>query len=212
MTAGSIQMQRYLSARRQERTMMTACVESGISVEEARLIEADIARDPSMLAAPQQSTPAPVEAQIKETPAMGRPKKKDTPINGEVPKPDFDHAAEIYTGDIQPANKAQKQAMKDASDGWKAVKKDARVHVAGYRTAMKVAEMEDAEQQAWLRSFNGGLGKRGVVLHADLADQAGGIEGDRPPVPTGERPKPQLATVPKTPPPDGETALAEAAE
>jgi len=58
MITGSVQLNRYLSARRQGRTMMTACVESGVSVDEARLWEADIAKDPSILAAP-ATTPAP---------------------------------------------------------------------------------------------------------------------------------------------------------
>lgn len=139
---------------------------------------------------------------------MARPKKaQEGTINGEVPKPDFDLADKIHREDIAPANKEQKRAMKEASDGWKSVKRDARVHVGGARTAFKVAEMEEAEQQAWLRSFAGVLRKRNVSLHADLADQAEGQTGELPIVPTGQRQRPQLATVPKAPPP-GDTDLA----
>jgi hypothetical protein len=195
---GSLQLQRYLSARRRGATMMTACVESGIPASEGRLIEADIARDPSMLAAPTPSpTPAPIPAPTQETHDMASRKPKEGVISGEVPKPDFDLADSIHRNDIAPANRVQKQAMKDASDGWKAVKKDARVHVGGARTAFRVCDMEESEQQAWLRSFNGVLSKRGVTLSFDLVDQAEGKDrsAGATVVPIGETRRPVLATL-----------------
>lgn len=100
---------------------------------------------------------------------MARGRKKA--ISGEILPPDFDGAHSVYVNDVQPANKEQKRAMKEASSAWKAIKGEHHVNVGGYRTAMKVAEMEEAEQQSWLRSFYGGLKKRGAGLHADLADQ-----------------------------------------
>src|SRR5207237_511156 len=97
---GSAQLNRYLSARRQGRTMMTACVESGVSVDEARLWEADIAKDPSILAAPEPNpTPAPaVPAQSQENDDMARAKK--TPQVEEVHAPDFALAVRIFRQDI----------------------------------------------------------------------------------------------------------------
>lgn len=204
----SLQLDRYLSARRNGRTMMTACVESGIGADEARLIEADIARDPSMLAAPTTSTtPAPAEPAQPQENDMGRAKKAESgQINGEVPKPDFDLAASIHRNDIAPANKEQKRAMKEASDGWKAVKKDAHVNVGGYRQAMKIADMEEAEQQAYLRALHGGLQQRGIVLHADLDDIAAGRTEDTNVIPIGgAAPEMDLAT-------DEDDHLHEAAE
>lgn len=212
MTAGgSQQLRRYRRLIRSGATMMTACAETGIALAEARLIDAaDRANPPpeeafELLAA----TPAPACApQQKDDDEMASRKPKDTPISGEVPKPDFDEADKIYNADIAPANKLQRQAMKDASDGWKAVK-GLRVNVAGARTAYKIAGMEDAEQQAWLRSFNGVLAKKGVVLEADLVDQAQG----KPPqnvVPIGEARRPQLATM--APHPSDDSDLVAAAE
>lgn len=136
---------------------------------------------------------------------MARAKKNDTPISGEVPKPDFELADTYFRNDIAPANKEQKRAMKDASDGWKAVKKDAHVHVGGYRAAMRVAEMEYAEQQAWLRSFNGGLASRNVALDADMVDKAEGKDPGNV-VPLGAGRKPQLATIPAGPADDSDLA------
>lgn len=99
---------------------------------------------------------------------------KSKPVNGELPPPDFEAAMAIFDSDIRPANRAQKQAMKEASDAWKIVKKDHRVHTGGFRAAMKIAEMEEAEQQAFLRSLYAGLNARNVSLHADLVDNAEG--------------------------------------
>lgn len=93
-------------------------------------------------------------------------------INGELIKPDFEHASAIYANDVAPANRAQKQAMKEAGDAWKEIKNEAHVHKGGFQKAMQIAEMEEADQQSWLRSFYGGLEQRGVGLYADLVDTA----------------------------------------
>lgn len=114
---------------------------------------------------------------------------------GAIDPPDFEAAKRIYQNDVVPANKAQKQAMKEASDAWKAVKK-VRVHTAGYRQAMKIAEMEEADQQAYLRSFRAGLQQRGVTLHLDIVDKMNGVnEADLEIVPTGAAPKIEMQIV-----------------
>lgn len=107
---------------------------------------------------------------------MARAKTK--PIAGEIQGPDFDAAMAIWNNDIRPANRKQKQAMKEASDAWKVVKGDHRVHKGGFAKAMQVADMEEADQQAFLRSFNAGLVARNVSLHADLVDQAEGSKSN----------------------------------
>lgn len=115
---------------------------------------------------------------------------KNKQNGGAIDPPDFDKAMKIYTGDVVPANKAQKQAMKEASDAWKAVKDDCRVHKKGFRDAMKTAEMEESDQQAYLRSYRAGLMMRGVKLHRDLVDISQGVNAaDLEIVPTGEAPK-----------------------
>ena len=110
-------------------------------------------------------------APSRPTKPEGRTVTKST-INGELIKPDFAHASEIYANDVAPANRAQKQAMKEAGDAWKEIKNEAHVHKGGFQKAMQIAEMEEADQQSWLRSFYGGLEQRGVGLYADLVDKA----------------------------------------
>lgn len=97
---------------------------------------------------------------------------------GAIAPPDFDQALKIYRADVVPAGKAQKQAMQEQGTAWKAIKKDCRVHKPGFSTAMKVSEMEEADQQAWLRSFAAGLRANNVTLHVDLADIANGADKD----------------------------------
>ncbi len=99
---------------------------------------------------------------------------KTKEISGEVLPPDYESALRIFNADIKPANKSQKQAMQEASAAWKIVKKDLRVNVAGFRLAMKIADMEEAEQQSFLRALRAGLEARHVALHADLVDSAEG--------------------------------------
>lgn len=122
-------------------------------------------------------------------------KEKGGQNGGPITPPDFEAAARIYKNDIVPANKAQKQAMAEASAGWKAVKGN-RVHVKGYRDAMKTADMEEAEQQAYLRSYKRGLQDRNVTLHADAVDIMNGVnESDLEVVPSGAAPKVDLPVV-----------------
>lgn len=110
---------------------------------------------------------------------------------GAIAPPDFDAAHRIYKSDIIPARKAQKQAMQEQGQAWKAVKSEHRVHKPGFATAMKVAEMEEADQQAWLRSFAAGLKATNVTLHMDLADIAEGSDKDAPAtiIPTAASPR-----------------------
>jgi hypothetical protein len=117
-------------------------------------------------------------------------------ITGEVAPPDFEGAMRVYTGDIVPANRSQKQAMKEQSDAWKIVKKDHRVHKGGFQKAMQVCEMEEAEGQAWARSFMAGLKARGFVLYPDMVDHAEqGNEATLEIIPTGDRPKIEMMSV-----------------
>lgn len=123
-------------------------------------------------------------------------KKKEGQNGGPITPPDFEKAQSIYDNDVQPANKAQKQAMKEAGDGWKEIKKECRVNKGGFHKAQQVAEMEEVEQQAWLRSFKAGLENREVVLHADAVDKMHGINTATVDViPTGEAAKVEMPSV-----------------
>jgi hypothetical protein len=116
---------------------------------------------------------------------------------GAISPPDFEQALKIYRADVVPAAKAQKQAMQDQGTAWKEIKKGCRVHKPGFSTAMKVAEMEEADQQAWLRSFAAGLRANNVTLHIDLADIANGADkdGSAEIIPTGSKPETELTTL-----------------
>ncbi len=123
-------------------------------------------------------------------------KDKGGQNGGPITPPDFEKAQRIYNEDVKPAHKAQKQAMKEAGDAWKAIKGECRVHKGGYHKAMQVAEMEEADQQAWLRSFKVGLQQRGVTLHADAVDLMQGINAaDLEVVPSGAAPQVDLPPV-----------------
>lgn len=128
---------------------------------------------------------------------MPRGKKNEGGQNGgPITPPDFEKAQKIYKQDVMPAHKAQKQAMKEAGDAWKAIKKECRVHKGGYHKAQQVSEMEEAEQQAWLRSFKVGLEQNGVRLHADAVDLMQGVNAsDLEVVPTGAADKIDLPPV-----------------
>jgi hypothetical protein len=200
VTTGSIQLRRYLSARRQGRTMLTACVESGIGVEEARLWEADIASDPSILdRADPLPNSAPVSAPNQENDDMARGKRKapDGVINGEVPKPDFDLAVSLYRNDIKPAQAKVGEYAQEQSTAYKAIKKQAHVEPNAARAAFRLDQMEEAKRDDWLRSFNGLLKTLNIFMPVDLADiaEGKGAAGENV-VPMGQRAAPQLATIP----------------
>lgn len=127
---------------------------------------------------------------------MARGKKKEGQNGGPILPPDFERAQSIYRNDVMPAHKAQKQAMKEAGDAWKEINKECRVHKGGYHKAMQVSEMEEAEQQAWLRSFKAGLEQTNVRLHADAVDIMQGVNAeDLEVVPTGAAAKIDMPSV-----------------
>lgn len=103
---------------------------------------------------------------------------KKPKVTGQVTPPDFDHAKKIWDQDIRPARTRQKAAMKDQKEGWDEAKAEAHINKPGFATACKVKEMEEADQQSWLRSFFGGLKAFGIGLHADMMDKASDAEED----------------------------------
>lgn len=197
MISGSIQLNRYLSARRQGRTMMTACVESGISIDEARMWEADIAKDPSILAGPCTSiTPAPAPpAQSQENDEMARPKK--TPEVEAVRAPDFALAVRLYRQDIKPAQSKVGEHSQEMSEAYKAIKKRAYIQPQAARLAFRLDDMEESKRDDFLRSFNGLLKEMRIFMPVDLADMAEGKgSAGETVVPIGKGAKPKLATIP----------------
>jgi hypothetical protein len=117
---------------------------------------------------------------------MNMAKLKSKPVEGEIQQPDFEGALRVYNTDIRPAKSAQKSAMQEAGIGWKHVVKELKVNKPGFEKAMVVAEMEEADQQSWLRAFNSGLQLRGVSLHIDMVDvMEGNVNSNVVPIEAG---------------------------
>lgn len=227
MTTGSIQLNRYRSARRNGRSLMMAAVEAGIGIEEARLTDADEAkaalaegremwaRAAELVAAPTPETaqpiPAPEPAPQPKDEDMARGKKSDTPISGEVPKPDFELAAKIYREDIRPAMSGVGEHAQEMSTAYKEIKKRAHIQPQAARLAFRLVDMEEAKRDDFLRSFNGLLRELKIFMPADLVDAAEGKAtiGETV-VPIGESRKPKLATIP--PAVEGDADLADGAD
>ncbi len=211
----SLQLDRYLSARRQGRNMLTACVESGIDASEARLIEADIAGDPTMLAEPTPSPPpAPDPAHHQENEAMPRAKK--TEQVQEVHAPDFALAVRIFRQDIKPAQAKVGEFAQEQSEAYKQIKKRAYIQPQAARLAFRLDGMEESKRDDFLRSFNGLLKEMNIFMPVDLADIAEGKgAAAENVVPLGTATKPKLATIPLSDGVDADLAgddLPEAAE
>lgn len=102
-----------------------------------------------------------------------KPKEK---INGVISQPDYELAARIFRNDILPANSDQGHAMKEASDGYKEIKKGAHVHPWAVRQCASLLKNEDAERDIKLRDLNGMMKALGIALRADLVDIAEGVE------------------------------------
>lgn len=192
---GSLQYQRYLSARRPGATWQIACLESGISADEAKLHEADIARDPSLIA-PLTPCPftAPDPAQTQETDDMARAKK--TPQVEGVHAPDFALAVRIFRQDIKPAQSKVGEFAQEQSEAYKQIKKRAYIQPQAARLAFRLDDMEESRRDDFLRSFNGLLKEMRIFMPVDLADMAEGkgSAGENV-VPFGDAPRPQLATI-----------------
>lgn len=216
---GSLQLQRYRSARRNHRSMTEATIEAGIGLGEAKLIEADEARAAAAegremwarVETPAATTPitAPEEGAQPKDEDMPRGKKNQGTINGEVPKPDFELAAKIYREDIRPAMSGVGEHAQEMSTAYKAIKKQAHIQPQAARLAFRLVDMEAAKRDDFLRSFNGLLREMKIFMPADLVDAAEGKGGENV-VPIGEATRPQPATIP--PAVEGNVDLADGAD
>ncbi len=196
MTGGSQQLRLYRRARRDGATMATACVISGISMGEARLHDAEDAKNPPPPEAFELLNPAPVEAQPqKENDDMARPKKQ--PQVEQVHAPDYGKAVRIYREDIKPAQSKVGEYAQEQSTAYKAIKKDCHIQPGAAKLAFRLDNMEESKRDDFLRSFNGLLKALNIFMPRDLADIAEGKQdADENVVPFGDRKAPQLATIP----------------
>lgn len=209
MSGGSVQLRSYRIARRDGATIATACVLSGISLAEARLIEADDAKHPPPLEAFEPLIPAPTQAPHPKEDDMARPKKQEHVE--EVRTPDYQLAVRIWRNDIKPALAKSGEYAQEQSTAYKAIKKSANIQPQAAKLAFKLDGMEESKRDDFLRSLNGLLKALNIFMPLDLVDAAEGKGTTTDSVvPMGQRPKPQLATVPKGP--AGDQDLVDAAD
>ncbi|WP_375249524.1 hypothetical protein [Sphingomonas sp.] len=209
MSGGSVQLRSCRIARRDGATIATACVLSGISLAEARLIEADDAKHPPPLEAFEPLIPAPTQAPHPKEDDMARPKKQEHVE--EVRTPDYQLAVRIWRNDIKPALAKSGEYAQEQSTAYKAIKKSANIQPQAAKLAFKLDGMEESKRDDFLRSLNGLLKALNIFMPLDLVDAAEGKGTTTDSVvPMGQRPKPQLATVPKGP--AGDQDLVDAAD
>lgn len=180
----SVQLDRYLAARRSGLSRDDAAFEAGISLEEARLT--DIAEQRGEIGL------APKVQQGGTT--MARAAKQKTEEVEEIQKPDFDRAVRIYRQDIKPANEKSGEHAQTASTGYKAIKKECHVNTRAAKFVFQLAGESEEKRNDVLRSVRGLLAAMNIGITDDLVSQAEG-EGEAPIVPTQERKPVELVTV-----------------
>ncbi|WP_374139456.1 hypothetical protein [Sphingomonas sp.] len=198
MTGGSQQLRVYRRERKAGSTVATACVLSGISMGEARLIEAEDAKNPPPPEALELlKTTAPVGAPPEGNDDMGRAKKAPVEQVEQIHAPDFGKAVRIYREDIKPAQSKVGEFSQQMSTAYKSLKKDCHIQPQAAKLAFKLDTMEPDKRDDFLRSFKGLLTALNIYMPVDLVDQAEG-KGDAKEsvIPIGERQRPKLATVP----------------
>ena len=135
--------------------------------------------------------------------AARTPKEDDT---GEIKAKDFALAKKLYQHDIGPAVTKAGEAMQEASTAYKAIKKQANIQPQAAKLAFKLADMEEAKRDDFLRCLGGLLAEFNIdVAPKDMIDMMQGDDGYA-------RPKPQLVTIPYAPSDGTETDLADAAD
>jgi hypothetical protein len=128
---------------------------------------------------------------------MARTARVPKDDSGVVAVKDFAGAVRTWRNDIKPAISKQGEHGQEASTGYKHIKKNCHIQPQAARTAFKLADMEDAKRDDYLRCFIGLLKEMNIPLESnDLVDMA-------------ERPKPQLVTIsPPVDHPDDDSDLA----
>jgi hypothetical protein len=200
---GSNQRTMFRIARRDGDTLMTACVKSGIPLAEARLWDAEDRKNPPPPECFELLQPAGTSPAKPEEDEMARPKK--APQVEEVHAPDFALAVRIWRQDIKPALAKSGEFAQEQSTAYKEIKKRAYIQPQAAKLAFRLEGMEEAKRDDFLRSFNGLLKEMRIFMPVDLVDAAQGAgEIGADVVPSGERPRPKLVTIPAGPADDSD--------
>lgn len=133
--------------------------------------------------------------------AARKPKDDDT---GKVKAKDFGLAKKLFLNDIKPAVSKAGESMQEASTAFKQIKKQANIQPSAAKLAFKLAEMEEAKRDDFLRCLGGLLKEFGIEVEPkDMIDMMQAEDGYA-------RPKPHLGLVTLS---DGdETDLSDAAD
>lgn len=157
---------------------------AGISITEAKLIQADDVANP-----PPAEAFLPIGAPTteKETDMAGKAKPKNDDVEI-IAKPDFERAVRIYKQDIRPAQAKVGEYAQEQSTAYKEIKKGCNVHPGAAKLAFKLDTMEDTKRDDFLRSLWGLMSELNIGISADLVDQMG--DGEAPDMPVAAAKKP----------------------
>jgi hypothetical protein len=126
---------------------------------------------------------------------MARARKKQDDQVEELGQKDFARAVELYRRDIRPAQSKVGEFAQEQSTAYKEIKKACRIQPQAARAAFRLAEMEEAKRDDYLRGFNGLLNELGITPRHDLVDAAEGKgEAGTP----KDKPGLKLVTIPTT--------------
>jgi len=147
--AGSQNLRLFRRAIRDGKTLMTACVESGLSMAEAKLTLAEDAADP----------PGPecfelIGATRKEDDMARNAKAKDDEVEL-IKTPDFKRAIKVITNDVEPQDERNAKARGEMSAAWKIVEDECHVNKAAAKDFRKIRNMSDELRDDYLRSLYG---------------------------------------------------------
>lgn len=116
-------------------------------------------------------------------------------IDGEYSRPDAKRALKIYDTEIAPKNAKISTIKGDLSEPHKRIKDDCHVPRSTLNFVTKLDDMEDAKRDHHLLALRDLLAVRNYRVPTDLVTMAQG-GSDEPIIPTGERARPKLVTIP----------------
>jgi hypothetical protein len=124
MSGGSMQQRLFRRAIREGKSLMTACVESGLSHIEGKLLLAADAADP-----PPEEAYELIGTARKEEEMARTAKKKDDEVEL-IKTPDFKRAIKVITNDVEPQDERNAKARGEMSAAWKIVEDECHVNKA----------------------------------------------------------------------------------
>lgn len=185
MSGGSMQQRLFRRAIREGKSLMTACVESGLSHIEGKLLLAADAADPP----PEEAYELIGTARKEEE--MAKAAKNEGAH--EVPKPDFDRAIKILKTDLNPLTENSAKIRGDQAVAWKMIEKDCHCNKKAMKAVHTLIRMDPELRDDYLRTLYGGMKAAGIGISEDMVDRMEGNEA--PSMPTVKKTAVELHTV-----------------